>query len=308
MGRRRKQGQPVHGWLALDKPEGITSTRAVGIVKRMFNAQKTGHAGTLDPLASGVLPIAFGEATKTVPFIMDSRKVYRFTVRWGIQTSTDDAEGEVMVTRSTRPARAEIEEALVGFTGRIMQVPPQYSAIKVAGERAYDLARDGSEFTLAEREVYVDRLEILNIPDKDVCVFEAVCGKGTYVRALARDLGQKLGCMGHITALRREQVGPFFAADTISLVKLEELSHSDRGCDALLSALKPVHVALDDILELPVREADAVRLRNGNSVLLLGRNAPVFEGTAYATLNGVLVALGEVACGEFRPARVFNML
>ncbi len=208
MGRRRK-GQAVNGWLILDKPEGLTSTKAVGRTRWLYDAAKAGHAGTLDPLATGILPIAFGEATKTVPFAVDGAKTYRFTVRFGAETETDDTEGAVTQTSDKRPDPAEIEAALPRFTGDIQQVPPRFSALKVDGARAYDLARDREEFELPPRTVTIDRLEIVDIPDPDTCILEADCGKGTYVRALARDLGRALHCLGHISALRRTRVGGF---------------------------------------------------------------------------------------------------
>ncbi len=304
---RRKKGDPVHGWLVLDKPSGITSTVAVAIVKRQFNAAKAGHAGTLDPLASGVLPIALGEATKTVPFVVDGSKSYRFTVRWGVETKSDDAEGDAARTSDTRPSRSDIEAVLDQFTGDIMQTPPIYSAIKVAGARAYDLARDGEDFKIAARQVHVSRLAVESVPDPDHCVFEADCGKGTYVRALARDIGQLLGCFGHVSALRRTRVGVFGDSDTISLDKLKEISHSAAGREGLMQVLRPVETALDDIPALAISGDDAARLKRGQAVLLRGRDAPILKGPVYATSRGNLVALGEVKHGELRPKRVFNL-
>lgn len=296
----------MHGWLVLDKPAGVTSTDAVARAKRAFDAAKAGHAGTLDPLADGVLPIAFGEATKTVPFVVDGLKSYRFTVRWGAETDTDDAEGAVLKMRDGRPSREDIERILPDFTGEIKQVPPRYSAVKVAGARAYDLARNGGAFELTARVVQVNRLEIVDIPDADHCVLEAECGKGTYVRSLARDMGRALGCLGHVSALRRTQVGPFNDEATISLDKLEELSHSAAGRDGLDAALQPVETALDDIPALAISGDDAARLTRGQAVLLRGRDAPIISGLVYATSRGVLVALGEVQRGELKPKRVFN--
>jgi len=304
---RRRKGRPVNGWIILDKPVGVTSTQAVTHVKRLFNAAKAGHAGTLDPLASGILPIALGEATKTVPFAVEGEKGYRFTVRWGVETDTDDAEGEVLETSGDRPERAAIEAVLDLFTGEIEQVPPRYSAIKVEGARAYDLARDGGEFELSARPVYVGSLEVADIPDADHCVFEARCGKGTYVRALARDIGRALGCFGHVTALRRTRVGPFDESATISLDKLEELSHSAARQEGLDAALRPVETALDDIPALAVSGDDAARLTRGQAVLLRGRDAPVMSGPVYAMSRGTLVAVGEVKRGELWPKRVFNL-
>jgi tRNA pseudouridine55 synthase len=304
---RRKKGDPVHGWLLLDKPAGLNSTAAVGAAKRIFNAAKAGHAGTLDPLASGVLPIAFGEATKTVPFVVDGSKSYQFTVRWGEERDSDDSEGAVVRESADRPAREAVEAILGGFTGEIMQVPPQYSAIKIEGARAYDLARDGEEFEIAARPVFVERLEIAEWTGPDECRFEADCGKGTYVRALARDMGRLLGCLGHIVALRRTRVGPFGANATISLDKLKTISHSAAGREGLMEVLKSVETALDDIPALAVSGDDATRLKRGQAVLLRGRDAPILKGPVYATSRGMLVALGEVRKGELRPKRVFNL-
>ena len=203
----KRDKRDVHGWVVLDKPVGMTSTHAVSIMKRLFSARRCGHAGTLDPLASGALPIAMGEATKTVPFVMDGRKLYRFTVRWGEERDTDDAEGRVTETSDRRPTADEIRAQLPAFTGAIQQVPPRFSAIKIEGERAYDLARDGEVVELKARPVEISRLEVVETPDADHTVLEAECGKGTYVRALARDLGRALGCFGHVSALRRVAVG-----------------------------------------------------------------------------------------------------
>lgn len=304
---RRRKGNPVHGWIILDKPVGVTSTQAVGRVKRIYNAAKAGHAGTLDPLASGILPIALGEATKTVPFAVDGLKGYRFKVHWGVETDTDDTEGSEVGTSDSRPKREDIEAVLAQFTGDIEQVPPRYSAIKVEGARAYDLARDGDEFELKARTVQVRKLVVSEIPDADHCVFEAECGKGTYVRALARDIGRALGCLGHVSELRRTRVGPFDESTTISLDKLEELSHSAARQEGLDAALRPVETALDDIPALAISGDDAARLARGQAVLLRGRDAPIISGPVYATSRGTLVALGEVKSGELWPKRVFNL-
>lgn len=304
---RRRKGQSINGWLILDKPQGLTSTRAVGRVRHLFDASKAGHAGTLDPLATGILPLALGEATKTVPFVVDGRKAYRFTVRFGAETDTDDAEGKAVETSGQRPSRAEIEAALPRFTGDISQIPPRYSAIKVGGARAYDLAREEEDFELAPRTVTIDRLELTDHPDEDHCVIEAECGKGTYVRAIARDLGRMLGCLGHVEVLRRTRVGGFTEADTVTLAEVEEAAASEEGKEALLSLLRPVETALKDIPTLSLSSADAARLRQGQSVLLRGRDAPIMGGTVYAVSRGALVALGEVSQGEFRPKRIFNL-
>jgi tRNA pseudouridine55 synthase len=299
---RRKKGKPVHGWVVLDKPQGMTSTQAVGAVKRILEAQKAGHAGTLDPLATGVLPIALGEATKTVPFAVDGDKAYRFTVRFGAETDTDDAEGTVVRTSEAAPLLDDIEALLPNFTGEISQVPPRYSAIKVDGNRAYDLARDGEVVELEPRIVVIDDLRLVDMPDAKTAVFEAECGKGTYVRAIARDLGRELGCFGHVIALRRTRVGGFLEADAISLQELEAGVQSGdlKGC------LLPVEAALDDVPGLGVGPNDAAALARGQAVLVRGRDAPVLTGAAWAHFKGQILALGELEKGAFRPTRVFN--
>jgi tRNA pseudouridine55 synthase len=303
----RRKGTPVHGWLILDKPQHMTSTHVLNKVKRLFDADKAGHAGTLDPLATGVLPIAFGEATKTIPHVMDSAKGYRFLVRWGIETDTDDAEGAPVRESADLPSREAIEALLPNFRGTVMQAPPRYSAIKISGERAYDLARDGEQFDIAPRPVQIARLDIIAVPTPETCLFEAECGKGTYVRAIARDLGRLLGCFGHVAELRRARVGPLLDTDAISLETLNELSDSAAGRDALLQVLKPVETALDGIPALAVSGADAAELKRGKSIILRGRDAPIHNGLIYATSRGMLVALGEVERGELRPTRVFNL-
>ena len=306
--QRKREKHDVHGWVVLDKPVGKTSTHAVSVVKRLFAAKRAGHAGTLDPLASGCLPIALGEATKTVPFVMDGRKTYRFTVRWGEERDTDDAEGRVVETSDRRAAMAAVQAVLPLFTGIIEQVPPRYSAIKVAGERAYDIARDGEDVTLTARSVDIFRLDLVETPDADHTVFAAECGKGTYVRALARDMGRLLGCRGHVSALRRTAVGPFADKDMISLESLESLCHRAAAGEASLAdALMPVATALDDIPALAVSRADAARLQKGQAVLMRGRDAPVFSGTAYVTASGQLIALAQIDRGEIVPKRVFNL-
>ena len=298
----------VHGWVVLDKPVGMTSTHAVGAVKRLFQAKRVGHAGTLDPLASGCLPIALGEATKTVPFVMNSRKIYRFTVRWGEERDTDDAEGRVTASSEQRPARAAIEALMPRFTGAIAQVPPCFSAIKIEGERAYDLARDGQTVTLAARPIDIHRFELVNVPDPDHAEFEAECGKGAYVRALARDMGRAFGCFGHIAALRRQSVGAFGENELISLEQLAAMCHRAAAGEVnLAEALMPVETALDDIPALAISRADAARLQRGQTVLLRGRDAPIFRGVVYVTASGHLVALAEVDRGEIVPKRVFNL-
>jgi tRNA pseudouridine55 synthase len=304
----RREKHDVHGWVVLDKPVGMTSTHAVSVIKRLFTAKRAGHAGTLDPLASGCLPIALGDATKTVPFVMDGRKAYRFTVRWGEERDTDDAEGRVVASSDARPAPEAIAALLPGFVGAIEQVPPRFSAIKIEGERAYDIARDGEEFELKSRVVNIDRLTLVETPDAEHTSFEAECGKGTYVRAIARDLGRALGCRGHVSALRRTAVGSFAEPDMISLEQLEALCHrAAAGEGSLADALFPVATALDDIPALAVSRADAARLQRGQSVLMRGRDAPVVRGTVYVTASGSLIALAEVDRGEIVPKRVFNL-
>ncbi len=295
----------MHGWLVLDKPQGMTSTTAVARVKRLFDAAKAGHAGTLDPLATGVLPIALGEATKTVPFVVDGSKAYRFTVRFGAETDTDDAEGRTVATSDKRPARAEIETALPRFTGEIEQVPPRYSALKVEGARAYDLAREDEAFELAARTVVIDRLTLLEQPDPDHAVLEAECGKGTYVRALARDLGRTLGSYGHVTALRRTRVGILSEDRATTLDALEGLAESGR--EALLGALLPVEAGLGDLPALALSPSDAGRLRQGQAVILRGRDAPILTGPVYATARGALVAICDAEQGQIKPRRIFNL-
>jgi tRNA pseudouridine55 synthase len=304
----RREKREVHGWVVLDKPVGMTSTHAVGAVKRLFQAKSVGHAGTLDPLASGCLPIALGEATKTVPFVMDGQKSYRFMVRWGEERDTDDADGKPVASSDLRPTSEAILALLPAYTGTISQVPPQFSAIKVQGERAYDLARDGETVELQARPVEIHRLTLINRPDDDHAEFEAECGKGTYVRSLARDMGRAFGCYGHIVALRRQGVGTLGQDTMISLEQLTLLCHrAAAGEGSLADALMPVETALDDIPALAVGGADAARLMRGQAVLLRGRDAPIFRGTVYVMASGRLVALAEVDRGEIVPKRVFNL-
>lgn len=301
----RPKKRDVHGWVVLDKPVGMTSTHAVAIIKRIFNAKKAGHAGTLDPLASGLLPVALGEATKTVPFVMDGRKAYAFTVSWGAETDTDDAEGTVVATSEARPDRAAIEALLPRFTGTVMQVPPRFSAIKIDGERAYDLARDGEVVELQARPVQIDRLSLVT-HDGQSSVFAAECGKGTYVRAIARDLGRALGCLGHVATLRRTRVGPFEEADGISIDALRELEGLDEAARAE-KGLRPVAIGLATLPQVTVSRSDAGRLVRGQSVLLRGRDAPLGEGCVAVFAHGALVALGDLEHGELHPRRIFNL-
>jgi tRNA pseudouridine55 synthase len=305
---RRKKGKPVHGWLVLDKPAGMTSTQAVAAVRRAFGAQKAGHAGTLDPLATGILPIALGEATKTVPYAVDGQKEYRFTVRWGVETDTDDAEGRAVATSDARPAHADVETLLPRFTGEILQAPPAFSAIKVDGERAYDLARAGAAVELEARPVQIDALDLVDCPDRDTAVFAARCGKGTYVRALARDMGRALGCFGHVTALRRTAVGPFTEQIATGLEALQRLMQpAAEDSVAAAPAVLPVEAGLAALPALRVSAADAGRLARGQPVLLRGRDAPVMEGWVSVSAHGGLVALAQVEKGELRPRRIFNL-
>lgn len=310
---RKRKGTPMHGWLVLDKPLGLTSTQALAKARRLLNAEKAGHGGTLDPLASGVLPIAFGEATKTVSFAMDGTKVYRFTVAWGEQRTTDDAEGEVIARSDVRPTRDAVVAKLPEFEGFIQQIPPQFSALKVDGERAYDIAREGDVVDLEPRTVRIDRFELIDIPDADHATFDVTCGKGTYVRALARDLAEALGSVGHVSALRRLSVGRFTLDKAISL---DELAAMDDNA-ALQDLLLPLATALDDIPALALTEAEAHRMRHGQSILLvtrqdrarlkgLGDGAGDGE-TVFASLGETPVALARIDGAEVRPVRVLNV-
>jgi tRNA pseudouridine55 synthase len=306
--QRKREKRDVHGWLVLDKPVGMTSTHAVSVVKRAFRAKRAGHAGTLDPLASGLLPIALGEATKTVPFVMEGRKVYRFTVRWGEERDTDDAEGHLTATSVERPTAAAIRALIPRFSGVIEQVPPRFSAVKIDGERAYDLARDGEQVELAPRPVEIHRLDLIEMPDSDHTVLAAECGKGTYVRALARDMGRALGCLGHVVALRRTAVGPFAENVALGLESLQPLAQAETASEtAGLPPLLPVEAGLADVPSLRVSSADAGRLARGQAVLLRGRDAPLMEGWVWVSAYGTLVALAQVEKGELRPRRIFNL-
>ncbi|MEZ2130119.1 MULTISPECIES: tRNA pseudouridine(55) synthase TruB [unclassified Sinorhizobium] len=305
---RKPKGRPVSGWLILDKPVDFGSTEAVSKIKWLFKAQKAGHAGTLDPLASGMLPIALGDATKTVPYVMDGRKIYEFTVTWGEERATDDLEGEVTQVSEKRPTEQQIRYLLPKYTGVISQVPPQYSAIKIAGERAYDLARDGEAVEIPSREVEIFRLTLLACPDANTAHFEVECGKGTYVRALARDFGRELGCCGHISGLRRTFVAPFAEEMMVPLGKLLEIGEID-NMEERLAALDALLIdtsqALSALPHLVITDDQAHRLKMGNPILVRGREALVAEREAYATARGKLIAIGEIGQGEFRPKRVF---
>lgn len=312
--QRKKKGRDVSGWIILDKPAGMGSTQAVSKVKWLFNAQKAGHAGTLDPLASGMLPIALGDATKTVPYVMDGEKIYTFTVAWGEERSTDDLEGEVTATSDRRPSRADVEAILPGYLGVIMQVPPQFSAIKIDGERAYDIARDGEDVDIPAREVEIFSIDITAMDD-NTTTFEVACGKGTYVRSLARDMGRQLGCYGHVAVLRREEVAPFTGDDFVTVEALEaargkgdalgeEASAKERFA-ALDALLIDTQAALEDLPHMALTDDAANRVRLGNPVILRGRDAPVEAEEAYVTARGRLVAIGAVSAGQFHPRRVF---
>jgi tRNA pseudouridine55 synthase len=299
---RGKKGRPVNGWLVVDKPAGVGSTTVVNKVKWAFGAQKAGHAGTLDPAATGVLAVALGEATKTVPYVTDAVKCYRFRVTLGAATTTDDAEGTVIETRDMRPTDAEIAAALGAFRGEIQQVPPQFSAVKVDGERAYDLAREGEVMDLAARPLWVERLEMIGRPDADHVDLEMVCGKGGYVRSIARDLGRALGCLGHVAWLRREWSGPFNASDGVSLEEIDRLAKSPE-IDGLLL---PLELGLADLPELPCTPEGAVRLKNGNPGMVFSSTAQ-YGDEVWASYQGRPVAVGIYKAGELHPSRVFNL-
>ncbi|WP_238365591.1 tRNA pseudouridine(55) synthase TruB [Mesobacterium pallidum] len=298
---RKKKGRDISGWLVIDKPAGITSTSVVNKVRWAMNANKAGHAGTLDPEATGVLAVALGEATKTVPYITDALKAYRFTVRLGQATNTDDAEGQVIASSDTRPTDDQIKDALGSFVGDIMQVPPQFSAVKIDGERAYKLAREGEELEIAARPLWVEELLLTGRPDADHVELEMTCGKGGYVRAIARDLGEKLGCYGHVLQLRRIWSGPFEAEDGLSLETVESLARTPE----LDAHLLPLETGLADLPEMRATPDGAVRLRNGNPGTVIGA-ALEFGEECWASLDGRAVAVGIYRGGELHPSRVFN--
>jgi len=307
---RKKRGDVVNGWVCFDKPFEMGSTEAVSKLRRLFNAQKAGHAGTLDPLASGILPIALGEATKTVPFLMDAEKVYRFTINWGVSTDSIDREGEIVGRSDVRPSVEAVAAALPSFVGDIDQTPPRFSAIKVDGQRAYDLARDGAEFELASRRVTIHEAAVTDAPDADHVEITMRTGKGVYVRSLARDLAIMLEAEGHVSALRRERVGPFSVDNAVTLDILADLVHRDAASEGLL----PVATALDDIPELAVTDQDAFSLRQGRPIVLLPRQVETLKGqlhgdarTVSVFLGQTLVALGQLRAGRLEPDRVFNL-
>jgi tRNA pseudouridine55 synthase len=300
MGRTRK-GRDISGWLVVDKPAGLTSTAVVNKVKWAFDAKKAGHAGTLDPDATGVLAVALGEATKTVPYITDALKAYTFTVRLGQSTNTDDAEGEILKTSDARPEDAQIKDALGQFIGDIMQVPPQFSAVKIDGQRAYKLARDGEDLELAARPLWVDELILTDRPDADHVTLEMTCGKGGYVRSIARDLGEALGCFGHVRELRRIWSGPFDATDGISLDQINELAKQPE----LDTYLRPLEEGLHDLSQVSTTPEGAVRMRNGNPGMVMSSDVE-YGDECWASLDGKAVAVGRYKAGELHPSRVFN--
>ncbi len=298
----RKKGRDISGWIVIDKPAGVTSTAVVSKLRWALDAKKAGHAGTLDPAATGVLAVAFGEATKTVPYVTDAMKCYRFLVRFGAATTTDDAEGEVIETSAARPTDAEIEAALPAFRGDIQQVPPQFSAVKVDGERAYDLAREGEQMELAARPLFVESLILISRPDADTAEFEMVCGKGGYVRSIARDLGRALGCLGHVQWLRREWAGPFSVTDAQTLETVERLARTPE-LDALV---QPLEIGLEDLTEVRATAEGAVRLSHGNPGMVIATGVE-FGEEVWASYEGRPVAVGRYMGGELHPARVFNL-
>lgn len=305
---RKPKGRPISGWLILDKPVDFGSTESVSKIKWLYKAQKAGHAGTLDPLASGMLPIALGDATKTVPYVMDGRKIYEFTVTWGEERSTDDLEGEVTHTADNRPDEAAIREILPSYTGVIAQIPPQFSAIKISGERAYDLARSGETVEIPAREVEIHNIMLVK-SERDRAWFAVECGKGTYVRSLARDFGRDLGCYGHISELRRSYVAPFDEDKMVplaTLTALESIEDMDERLAALDAFLIDTGEALSSLPHLAITDDQARRVRSGNPIILRGRDAPLPAPEAYATAGGDLVAIGAIEEGEFRPKRVFG--
>jgi tRNA pseudouridine55 synthase len=299
MNQVKRVKRPISGWLVLDKPYDMTSTEAVGKLRWLFSARKAGHAGTLDPLATGILPIAFGEATKTVPQVQDGEKRYDFTLKWGVATATDDAEGDIVATSSHRPAEAEVSAVLARFTGTVLQKPPAFSALKIAGERAYDLARAGETVDLAPRAIEIGSLTLLE-HGPETSRFEVICGKGTYIRALARDIAEAVGSKGHVAALHRAGVGPFGDADAVKLADIENRDLAGR--DALLL---PIAAGLAGVAEIRLDPAQAIVVRHGNPVLLTGADAPAFLDEAWASCRGEAVAVGAVEAGQFQPRRVF---
>lgn len=299
MGRKRK-GRDISGWLVVDKPAGMTSTAVVNKVRWAMDAKKAGHAGTLDPDATGVLAVALGEATKTVPYITDALKAYCFTVRLGRATNTDDAEGEIIASSDTRPSDDDIKNALGAFVGDIMQVPPKFSAVKIDGERAYKLARAGEDVEIAARPLWVEELVMTGREDADHVALEMICGKGGYVRAIARDLGEKLGCFGHVRELRRVWSGPFEAKDGLTFSQIEEMAKTT-DLDAYL---RPLEEGLSDLPEVRCTAEGAAKLRNGNPGMVFAGDVE-YGDEAWASLDGQAVAVGVYKSGELHPSRVF---
>lgn len=314
MGRQRKRkGDPIHGWIAIDKPIEMTSTQVVGIVKRLFNAQKAGHGGTLDPLADGILPIALGEATKTAQWAMDCDKEYVFTIEWGTSTASQDKEGAVIARSDVRPSRAQIEAVLQTFVGDIQQVPPKYSAIKIDGERAYDLVRDGEEFEIPSRQVTVYEAELIKIPDEDHAMIRVVSGKGFYIRALARDLAQALGAEGHVSQLRRTRVGALDETQAHALSHLDSLAVE---AGSLAGVLQPIQTVLDDVPQLQIAQRDADAIKQGREIVLLPHLVEIWRSNydacsgdrlALTMVEDKAIALGEVRAGRFQPKKVFQL-
>ncbi|MFT8586309.1 tRNA pseudouridine(55) synthase TruB [Acetobacter papayae] len=302
---RRRRGRPLNGWLIVDKPSGMTSTQVVGYARRVFDAQKVGHGGTLDPLATGLLPLAFGTATKTVPYVMDGTKVYRFTLRLGEARDSDDADGTPIGTSDVRPTDEQLRAVLPALTGNIMQVPPVFSALKVGGERAYDMARAGRPPELPPRPARVDRFELIDRPDADTAVFEVESGKGVYMRSLARDVALAAGTVGHITVLRRLRVGPFVEADAIML---DKLAPNDENAPASADLLCPVETALADIPALALTTDEAVLLRHGQKLGLFGlegRIPPTDEQGTLRVMEGERVlGIGRLEDGWLKPVRI----
>lgn len=296
---RKRKGRDISGWLVVDKPAGLTSTAVVNKVRWAFDAKKAGHAGTLDPDATGVLAIALGEATKTVPYITDALKAYTFTVRLGQSTNTDDAEGEVTATSDTRPTDDEIKAALGQFVGDVMQVPPAFSAVKIDGQRAYKRARDGEDFELAARALWVEELLLIDRPDPDHVTLEMTCGKGGYVRAIARDLGAALGCYGHVRELRRIWSGPFDVADAITLDQIDAHAKSP----ALDAFLRPLEEGLQDLPQVHCPADSVTKLRNGNPAMVMGDVE--YGDECWAAHDGRAIAVGVFKGGELHPSRVF---
>lgn len=295
----RKKGREIHGWLIVDKPAGIGSTDVVGRVRWALDAKKAGHAGTLDPDATGVLAIALGEATKTVPILTEALKAYDFTVNWGAETATDDASGAMLKSSDSRPDADAIRAALPAFTGDIMQVPPNVSAVKVEGERAYDLAREGEELELAARPLWVESLELL-ATTPDSADLRMVCGKGGYVRAIARDLGRTLGCLGHVAHLRRIWSGPFDAQDGIAFDRIDRANQAE-----IEAALLPLHAALSDLPQMQATDIGATRILNGNPGQVLG--TAEFGEEVWVSRHGQALCIGRYMGGEVQPSRVFNL-